>query len=330
MRGKTKARHTSADQAQRTAFVDSWLSSVQYVKSLPEAERARVLEAWCDELALWNWHSALPEPPPSDPLWSLLRPTMVNDTEQELQRALQRTAARFASEWRVFSEPVRQALTDEAEASEQTVQAVKERALGIGLVLALAEARKGRRIRLGEQWIRQIGKRRVVIKADGTFLDLHTRETGRWEAKEPPLAICAPITLPPMNRDQWLRHEAIRAAEAWLLDTAYPSTGSDALDKADGVDPAECDEGQGKVLQSLNVFEEAEGDRWNELLEAAPQSVRDRLERLLGLLRHGLELPDAKRFVADVRSERVGAIDTAFSRLRSLPEHTVRKRRKRL
>jgi len=284
---------------------------------LPEAEQAATLDSWNDILTLWNHHSALPDLPPTDLFWRLVAPHLPKRNEHELEAVLGRTAARFLPQWRAFEESVREVLRVVAAANEQPVPAVKQAALRVGLVLALAQAAKRQRVRIGQKWIHDVNGRRVLFTSDEVFVYLDSGEPGAWtRSAPPPLVACPPISLPLVHLEAWLRHEAIQAAEAWLLDQPYPAVAGDVLEEAEPQDEEQMDRAGPPLVDSLDAVGESRRDDWTDLVQAVTPLVREKLERLQGLVRLGLTVPEAKQALAEVRNERVGAIDTAFSRLR--------------
>jgi hypothetical protein len=87
------------------------------------------------------------------------------------------------------------ALKQKARDEERSYDQVKHEALTIGLMLALPEGRREQSVRLGEHWIKT--------------------EHGK-------IAVVLPIALSHPEFARWWRKEIINAAEAFLLDEAYP------------------------------------------------------------------------------------------------------------
>ncbi len=325
------------------SFLDRCLSNLRHLRSLGRGEQSAVLQHWNDILMLWSFHSGLPEPPASDQFWALLAPRLPQDTESTLDAALDRLARRFASEWRIFAENVglQRALREEGEASERTRDEVKREVMRAGLILALAEAAKPQRIRIGERWVHEIDGRPVVFTSEREFRDMNTGESGPWNrAARPAVALSPPISLPFPYFEQWLRHQTIEAAEASLLDRPYPLSAADVLDQVDGDpgpglaadqpdededQPDEDEEGrqrgwlaaqQETLLDDLIAAQEQPADRWEERLRTLTPDQRQILEQLCNLRRHGLTMPDAKEIAAELRGVTIGAIDQTLSRIR--------------
>jgi hypothetical protein len=314
---------------QESRLVDRLTSNFRHLRGLPEAEQASVLQHWNDILSLViaNARAELPEPDRTDPVWRLLAPVVPSPSAEQQEAASDRVVQHIAAQWRVFGPRDEHALRQVSERAKLPEVAIKLDAVRVGLVLALEGSYARQKVRIGRAWLRDYGGRRLLIEA-GRYRDVDSEEAGTWEAPPPPFAICAPATLPLVHFEAWVRHTTIKEATAWLVDRAKDATRE--RPRRPGVPGPKRPRNRVEFLSldqlmldtavqldAVAAIGQPEADRWAELLETVTPRQREMLERLNALMKHGLALAEAKQVVATVMNVGVGAIDTAFTRIRA-------------
>jgi DNA-directed RNA polymerase specialized sigma24 family protein len=244
----------------------------------------------------------------------------------------------FASQWRPFDPEVSWALKERAQLAGRNTDDVKLEAMRVGLFLALRQLSRVQKVQLGQTRDTVVVDDGILMLCgrDGSVRDGYAGLTHLEPLPRPMSAVRAvilsygswlrdaqdrvfvayvgptrPLDLRPEQRLHWLRCRAIRHAEEWIRDEQL-SAKSGVCDITD-LDPA--DETQ-SPLDALVAAEE-HVERLAEIYGLATTKQRQILDVLDGLMRSGLDIPDAKRLAAKELDIQVGAIDTAMSRLRT-------------
>ena len=232
------------------------------------------------------------------------------------------------------------ALKKQAKTEGKPRRFVKHEAIRYGLFIALTELPRVQKV--------QLGRTRDTVVVDDGILVLCTSKGGvrdwsaglaheghfekllrprsavmaaflgydSWmkDARDCVWAACVGPTRPSELRAEprlrWLRRRAIKHAEEWVLDRQY-SVKSRARDITD----FDLEDQLPNPLDALVATEELV-ERLGEVYSVATPKQRQILDVLIELLASGLDIADAKQLAANQFGIQVGAIDTAFSRLR--------------
>jgi hypothetical protein len=321
----------------------------RFVEDLQESRRCAVLEARRDvDLLLQAKDSNTPD----------------------ATAALERLVGHIVRQWKPQDCWVKSALRNRAEVEGRSRDAVKRQAVSYGAFMALQDARKVGLVRVGKAELRAVGTRLTLDRPKGRVEDRYAGASTDWVPFLLPTSPIEaaflgqsdwlsdahgpieqafrgrtrPIELRREHLLHWLRRQAIKEAEAWLLEGS--SRRGDPLDDLQRIERVrdgwphvteanrramdraarlhtDLPTVEGSALEAVTAAEKCPGERLAEVMSVATGGQQSILELLLSLLGEGLDLPDAKRLAADQLGYKgTGAIDTALSRLRHRVERS--------
>ena len=278
----------------------------------------------------------------------LVTGTAVRPSDQEILEATRRLARLWVGQWRDFDARVGEAVWEVAERQDISPEKVREQALEAGIFLALSDAGEAKVVRVGRDHAMSFGsdvrllqkqewKRRVSGDWTDGDLDRMMRPPAGVHEFHPFHLVGAieaaflghdlydvhPTDLRPSQFARWVRRQSINHAEQSLLEANFLSSGTMLgedkilLPGHDKMPALAGEAGASSPMDPLIAAESAD-----DILDALLATPGDRkiLELLRDRLYRDLNITEAKRSVAELKSVGVGRIDVAL--------HHVRKKNK--